>query len=161
MNKICKSCRSINADDAVFCTTCGAMPLDEAFPLPENNPSQELTYSPESWRQSPPIIPPRLTNAPSSYHPNVTSQPQPVNVVIVNHGKSRSTAALLAFFLGSLGIHRFYLGHTGIGVTQLLLLFGGFLTCGVTSIAAGLWSFIDFILILTGSIRDSDGNSLT
>ena len=32
--------------------------------------------------------------------------------------KSKLTAILLCFFLGSLGIHRFYLGYTIIGVIQ-------------------------------------------
>ena len=40
--------------------------------------------------------------------------------------KSKLTAILLCFFLGSLGIHRFYLGYTLIGVIQLLT-FGGLL----------------------------------
>ncbi|MGM9508565.1 TM2 domain-containing protein [Larkinella sp. GY13] len=34
--------------------------------------------------------------------------------------KSKSTAALLAFFLGGLGIHKFYLRQTGWGVAYLL-----------------------------------------
>lgn len=161
MNKICKSCNAVNADDAVFCTTCGAMPLEEPFPLSGHYPRQESSHSTELWKQQLPTSPPNMTNAPSDYQPVMRNQPQPVNVVIVNQGKSKSTAVLLAFFLGSLGIHRFYLGHNGIGATQLLLLLGGFLTCGITSIAAGLWAFIDFILILTGSInRDSQGNPL-
>lgn len=37
--------------------------------------------------------------------------------------KSKTTAALLAFFLGSFGVHRFYLGQTGWGVTYIVLLF--------------------------------------
>lgn len=34
--------------------------------------------------------------------------------------KSRTTAAVLAIFLGGLGIHRFYLGDTGLGLVYLL-----------------------------------------
>ena len=44
--------------------------------------------------------------------------------------KSKLTAILLCLFLGSLGIHRFYLGYTLIGVIQLLT-FGGGLNLGV------------------------------
>ena len=40
--------------------------------------------------------------------------------------KSKLTAILLCYFLGNLGIHRFYLGYTLIGIIQLLT-FGGFL----------------------------------
>jgi hypothetical protein len=58
-------------------------------------------------------------------------------------------ALLLAFFLGVLGVHRFYTGHIAIGIIQLLTLGG----CGV-------WALIDFILIVTGSYTDSDGRQL-
>lgn len=62
--------------------------------------------------------------------------------------KSRLAAGLLALFLGTLGIHNFYLGRTGIAVLQLLLsvLSLGFLAGGVA-----LWALIEAILILTGS----------
>lgn len=68
----------------------------------------------------------------------------------MNSSKSKVTAALLAFFLGCFGIHRFYLGYTLIGVIQLL-----------TAGGCGIWALIDFILILTGGLKDSDGNELS
>jgi TM2 domain-containing membrane protein YozV len=33
-------------------------------------------------------------------------------------GKDKTVAALLAFFLGYFGVHRFYLGHTGSGILR-------------------------------------------
>ena len=63
--------------------------------------------------------------------------------------KSKITAILLCFFLGGLGIHRFYLGYTLIGVLQLLT-FGGFL----------IWAIVDFIRLIIGSLKDSEGNDL-
>lgn len=42
--------------------------------------------------------------------------------------KSKTTATLLAFFLGGLGAHKFYLGQTGQGI--LFLLTGGLLGVG-------------------------------
>jgi TM2 domain-containing membrane protein YozV len=59
--------------------------------------------------------------------------------------KSQLTAALLCFFLGGLGIHRFYLGYTWQGVVQLL-----------TAGGCGVWAIIDFIRILTGDLKPKD-----
>jgi TM2 domain-containing membrane protein YozV len=68
--------------------------------------------------------------------------------------KSRVTAGVLGILLGFLGVHRFYLGYTTIGVIQLVLTL---LTFGV----AGLWGFIEGILILCGQIRtDASGQPL-
>ena len=62
-------------------------------------------------------------------------------------GKSQLTAFLLALLIGVLGIHRFYLGYTGIGIIQLLTLGG-----------LGIWAFIDMILILTGDLKPKGGD---
>lgn len=63
--------------------------------------------------------------------------------------KSKIAATLLCLFLGTFGGHRFYLGYTTIGIVQFLTL-GGFF----------IWSTIDFIQILVGTLRDSKGNDL-
>tara|TARA_X000001036_G_C20422456_1_gene701748 strand:+ start:73 stop:474 length:402 start_codon:yes stop_codon:yes gene_type:complete len=65
--------------------------------------------------------------------------------------KSKMTAGLLGIFLGSLGIHRFYLGYTGIGVAQICVTL---FTCGFGS----LWGFIEGILILAGSSITTDAS---
>jgi hypothetical protein len=61
--------------------------------------------------------------------------------------KSRTVAAILGFFLGGLGVDRFYLGNIGMGVAKLFL---GWLTFGI-------WPLIDWIVILVGSAHDGDG----
>jgi len=63
--------------------------------------------------------------------------------------QSKTTMALVCFFVGGLGIHRFLMGHTGIGV--LMLLTGG--VCGILAL-------IDFIRILTGGLKMADGRDL-
>jgi TM2 domain-containing membrane protein YozV len=62
-------------------------------------------------------------------------------------GKSQLIALLLCFFIGVIGIHRFYLGYTGIGI--LMLLTGG---------VCGLLTLIDFIRILIGDLGPNGGS---
>ena len=56
---------------------------------------------------------------------------------------------LLCFFLGVLGIHRFYVGKVGTGIIQLLTLGG-----------LGIWVLIDFIMIIFGAFRDKEGRRI-
>jgi TM2 domain-containing membrane protein YozV len=76
--------------------------------------------------------------------------------------KSKLVAGLLGIFLGSLGIHRFYLGYVGIGIIQILMtLLFSWLTCGITAMAAGIWGLVEGIMILAGSMnQDSQGRPL-
>lgn len=59
--------------------------------------------------------------------------------------KSRITAALLAFFFGGFGVHKFYLGKTGQGILYLL-----FCWTFIPSIIA----FIEFIIYLCNSDKE-------
>ena len=56
---------------------------------------------------------------------------------------------LLCFFLGGLGVHRFYAGKVGTGILMLLT-FGGF----------GIWTIVDFITIVIGNFTDADGRPI-
>ena len=56
---------------------------------------------------------------------------------------------LLCFFLGAFGIHRFYVGKVGTGILQLLT-FGGL----------GVWTLIDFVMIVIGKFSDAEGQTI-
>ena len=60
--------------------------------------------------------------------------------------KSQIAVILLCFFLGCLGVHRFYVGKIGTGVLMLLTL-GGF----------GIWTLIDLIIAICGKFTDAEG----
>lgn len=68
---------------------------------------------------------------------NLDEQSKIIGVDKTNGRKSQLVALLLCIFLGGLGIHRFYLGYTGMG---LLYLF----TAGL----AGIGWVIDIILLI-------------
>ena len=63
--------------------------------------------------------------------------------------KKMVPAALLCFFLGGLGVHRFYVGKIGTGILMIFTLGG-----------LGIWLIIDFVMILTGSFKDKKGKNL-
>lgn len=72
--------------------------------------------------------------------------------------RNKIVAALLCFFLGTLGIHRFYLGKIVTGLCQLglLILGSALLVVGIGVIfyvILGLWIVVDFILILLGILK--------
>ncbi|WP_375620764.1 MULTISPECIES: TM2 domain-containing protein [unclassified Bartonella] len=70
--------------------------------------------------------------------------------------QSRLGLAVICFFLGWLGIHRFMAGKIGTGIVMLLIN-----VTGIGILINILWSFIDFIVILSGYFRDADGNKIT
>ncbi len=69
-----------------------------------------------------------------------------------NHQRSLVLAYVLWFFLGQLGIHRFYTGRVGSGIAQLLLGVIGYLTAWILIgwlflFILWIWWFIDIFLI--------------
>ena len=56
---------------------------------------------------------------------------------------------LLFFFLAWLGVHRFYIGKIGTAILFILTLGG-----------LGIWWIIDLILIVTGNLKDKEGNKI-
>ncbi|WP_412031772.1 TM2 domain-containing protein [Metamycoplasma buccale] len=64
--------------------------------------------------------------------------------------KSRLVLTLLSFFLGTLGIDRFYSGRWGLGLIKLFT-GGGF----------GIWALVDFILAVCGLQKDANKLPIT
>lgn len=62
--------------------------------------------------------------------------------------KSKTTALILSILVGGIGVDRFYLGYTGMGILKLL-------TGGCFGV---LW-IIDIVNIATGKLRPKDGSS--
>lgn len=58
-------------------------------------------------------------------------------------------AFVLCFFLGWLGVHRFYVGKVGTAILQIFT-FGGL----------GIWALVDTIMILVGTFKDKQGRKL-
>ena len=57
---------------------------------------------------------------------------------------------LLAFFLGFIGAHRFYVGKNGTGILMILTVGG-----------IGLWVLYDLIIIVTGNFKTKEGNKVS
>ena len=123
---------------AKFCTSCGA-PVEEG----QNNCTSCGA-----------VIGGAQTQAQPNFQQPQYQQPVQGGV----EQKSKLVAGLLQIFLGSFGVHNFYLGYTGKAIAQLLITL---LTCGIGSFITSIWGLIEGILILTGSINvDGQGNPL-
>lgn len=84
---------------------------------------------------------------------SVPPQPQYVRGVFDEgpSGKCRGVAALLAIFLGCLGVHYFYLGKNAAGVIFLLITL---LSCGTIGVIIEILALIQGILMFTMTEED-------
>ena len=136
----CASCGNQLVAGAMFCGKCGT-------PAPAGQAAAAASA-------------PAADAAAAASNPYVASQPGAnpygqASYMTPNPPKSFMTTWLFSFFLGGLGIDRFYIGNVGLGVGKLLTsLFGSFLFVG------WIWPLIDLILLLSGKFRDAQGREL-
>ena len=116
----------------VYCRSCGAEISEKAVICPKCGVATDRFNTASSAQGQPNIV---INNSNTN-----------VNGGISYSSKSKVVALLLCFFLGGIGVHRFYVGKVGTG---LLYLF----TLGL----CGIGTLVDFIMIAIGSFRDSAG----
>lgn len=127
------------------------MSADEPTPAPQP-PTPQTPPPPPPSSSAVPATPTYATapGAPAATHPTFPNGKPAVNElgepVAV---QSRLAAALLCWFLGVFGVHRFYVGKVGTGILMIFTLGG-----------LGIWALIDFIMILMGSFRNKEGKKL-
>ena len=128
----CRNCGSIMNDQAAICVTCGV-------PVGKGN-----NYCPMCGDTTDSMA--------------LVCMKCGVNLNAYGEQKSKLAAGLFGIFLGMFGVHRFYLGHIGIGVAQLLITV---LSCFILSWISLIWGLVEGILILSGSInKDAKGAPL-
>lgn len=131
----CPQCGYYVNDGASYCPECGSYQF--SGPDPKAQPQQ--------------IVQPQIVYV--QQQPQPQPQPQPMNYGDYGysaprlHDRSKMAAALLAFFLGGIGVHKFYLGQTGMGILYLI-----FCWTWIPAIIA----FVEFIIFLTMSDEDFD-----
>lgn len=118
---ICEECK-VNINGKAVCKTCIE---SGAFKPKSNNSFKGYAYN---------------SNSNQGYSNNNYSFNK-------SEDKSWLVTLLLCLFVGTLGVHRFYVGKIGTGILQLIT-FGGF----------GIWTLVDFILIACKKFSDSKGN---
>jgi TM2 domain-containing membrane protein YozV len=75
--------------------------------------------------------------------------PQSIVEVINPKGRHFLAVFFFSFLWGTFGVDRFYLGKIGTGILKLVTIGG-----------LGLWTLIDLILIMSGAMKDKQGNEM-
>ena len=77
------------------------------------------------------------------------ARPNPFNI---NVGESpKLIVFLLAFFLGGIGAHKFYLGYQKQGIIHVLCVFPGMFLFGLPTLAIGIIAFVESIIYISKS----------
>ncbi len=144
----CPSCGSQVADGSSFCANCGATLAQQAQPV-QQPASAQPGYAPGQPVQPGYAAPQQPVQQPG-YQPA-----QPAAGAPAGAQKSKVAAGILGILLGSLGIHKFYLGYTKEGLIMLLVsIFGSIVTLGVAAFVMGVIGLVEGIMYLTKSDYD-------
>jgi len=117
--KNCIKCGAQIPVDAMICPVCGANQQSESAQVQQPVVEQQPNQDP--------------------IDPEVGEKEKQTTLIL----------AILPFVVQIHGLHRFYTGHIGIGIIQLLTVGG-----------CGIWSLIDLIQIISGNFRDAEGKKL-
>ena len=140
---ICKNCSANIDDNVAFCPYCGAH--NDAQGSQQNAQGYQQSQN-EYYNQNEQQSGQYFYNGQQNQQyqqQNVNYNPQQMNT---EPTKDKLVAGLLAIFLGTLGIHKFYLGYTKSGVIMLLV---SLLTFGVGATVMAVIALIEGILYLT------------
>lgn len=124
---ICAAC-SFDMGEGKYCPKCGAYAASSNTPPPPSITWQQPQHQPV-YGQQPPY---------GHQPPQFGGQP-------FQSQKDRTTAALLAIFIGGLGIHKFYLGGSKQKTAGIIQIVISVVTCGVGTVIP----LIEGILYLT------------
>ena len=133
---ICKNCSTNYDDNAPYCPYCGA-PNDMAHGSQQRQHEQ---YNPNAQQGGQ-----YYYNGQPNTQQDMNYNPQQMNT---EPTKEKIVAGLLAILIGTLGIHKFYLGYTKSGIIMLLV---SLLTFGIGAPVMAVISLIEGILYLTKS----------
>ncbi|HEY3781060.1 MAG TPA: NINE protein [Fimbriimonadaceae bacterium] len=150
-----------NVIDGISGRTMRAADLQDLYGIFPGPPQIVQGQSQGSPYGQPPAGSPYGYQQPTPFANSYSQPPTSYSSISPYMPKSKIAAALFAIFLGGLGIHRFYLGYTTIGVAMLLMFLFGWVLLFIPNIVVAIWALIDFVMILTGGLPDAQGQPLT
>lgn len=140
---ICKNCSTNFDDNAHYCPYCGA-PNDMVQGGQQNAQNYQQSSN-EYYNQNAQQGGQYYYNGQPNTQQDMNYNPQQMNT---EPTKEKIVAGLLAILIGTLGIHKFYLGYTKSGIIMLLV---SLLTFGFGAPVMAVISLIEGILYLTKS----------